>query len=83
MPSLAVINSAGTMVASNTSWGTNTSPTPTQIASIASQVGAFAHASGSADCAQVVNLTPGAYIIQISGVSGATGVALAEVYEVP
>jgi YVTN family beta-propeller protein len=79
-PSLSVFNSAGTMVASNTGWGTNSNPA--QIASVAAQVGAFAFASGSADCALVVSLPAGAYTVQVSGVSNTTGVALAEVYEV-
>jgi hypothetical protein len=69
------------MIATNTGWGTNTNPA--QIASVAAQVGAFALVSGSADSADVVNLAPGAYTIQISGVNSTTGVALAEVYEVP
>ena len=46
-------------------------------------MGAFALTSGSADSAQIVNLTAGAYTMQISGVGNTTGVALAEVYEVP
>ncbi len=79
-PSLSVFNSAGTMIASNTGWGTNSSPA--QIASIAAQVGAFPFASGSADCALMVSLPAGAYTVQISGVGNTSGVALAEVYEV-
>jgi len=79
-PSLSVL-SGQTMVASNTGWGNSASPS--QIASIASAVGAFPLPSGSADCAQVVNLTPGAYTMQISGVNNITGVALAEIYVVP
>jgi sugar lactone lactonase YvrE len=82
-PSLGVYNSAGTEIASNIGWGTSTTPAPSQIASVAAFVGAFALTANSADCAQVVNLSPGAYTIQISGVSSTTGVALAEVYEVP
>ena len=79
-PSLSVFNKAGTTIASNTGWGTN--PNAAQIASIASGVGAFALAPGSADCAQVVNLPEGSYTIQVSGVGATTGVALAEAYEV-
>jgi hypothetical protein len=80
-PSLSVINQAtGATVASNTGWGTN--PTPSQIASIAAQVGAFPFASGSADSAVIVSLPAGAYTVKISGVGNTTGVALAEVYEV-
>ena len=78
-PSLTVL-SGQTVVASNTGWGTN--PSPSQIASVAAQVGAFPLVSGSADCALIVSLAPGAYTVQISGVGNTTGVALAEVYEV-
>jgi septal ring-binding cell division protein DamX len=77
---LSVINSAGTVVASNTGWGTNANPA--QISSAAASVGAFALASGSADCAVLSSLSPGAYTVQVSGVGNSTGVALAEVYEV-
>jgi hypothetical protein len=31
----------------------------------------------------LINLAPGAYTAQVSGVAGTTGVALVEVYEVP
>jgi YVTN family beta-propeller protein len=80
-PSLSVFNNSGTVIASNTGWGT--SPNPAQIASTASSVGAFALTSASADSAQIVNLSAGAYTMQISGANNSTGVALAELYEVP
>ena len=79
-PSLSVYNSAGTAIASNTGWGTSSNPA--LIASTAASVGAFAFASGSADCALIASLPAGAYTVQVSGVNGTTGVALAEVYEV-
>jgi hypothetical protein len=79
-PILSVYNSAGTMIATNTGWGT--SPNPSQLASAASQVGAFALSPGSADCALIVSLSAGSYTVQISGVNNSTGVALAEVYEI-
>jgi hypothetical protein len=80
-PSLSVIDQAtGSTVATNTGWGTN--PNPAQIASVAAQVGAFPFASGSADCAMIVNLPAGAYTVEVAGVGSTTGVALAEVYEV-
>jgi hypothetical protein len=78
-PTLAVYDSTGAVVASNTGWGTNSNPS--QIAAVAAQVGAFALAPGSADCALVVSLPPGTYTAHVSGVGGTTGVALAEVYE--
>lgn len=80
-PSLSVTNSAGTLFASNTGWGTNSNSA--LVASAAASVGAFALTAGSADSAQIVNLSPGAYTMQVSGVGNTTGVALAEVYEVP
>jgi YVTN family beta-propeller protein len=79
-PSLSVFDSSGNVVASNTAWGTNTNPA--QVSSAAASVGAFALASGSADCALVASLPAGAYTVQVSGVGNSTGVALAEVYEV-
>lgn len=45
--------------------------------------GAFNLAFASKDSALLVTLDPGAYTAQVSGVGGATGVALVEVYEVP
>jgi YVTN family beta-propeller protein len=79
-PSLSVFDSSDTVVASNTGWGTNSNSA--QIANAAAQVGAFALAQGSADCALIARLPPGAYTVQVSGVDNSTGIALAEVYEV-
>jgi hypothetical protein len=79
-PSLRLFDSTGTVIASNSGWGTN--PNPAQIASVAAQAGAFPFASGSADCAMIVNLPAGAFTVEVSGVGNTTGVALAEVYEV-
>lgn len=74
------VYSGSTLVASNTGW----SSTNTNAASVSNadgQVGAFALPSGSADSALVGTFLPGAYTAVTSGVSGATGVALAEVYD--
>jgi len=79
-PVLSVFNSAGTMLATNTGWGNATNAAA--IASAAVQAQTFALASGSADSALLMTLPAGAYTLQISGVGGTTGVALAEVYEV-
>lgn len=47
-------------------------------------VGASAFEStASADAALLVRLGPGLYTVHVSGVNGTTGVALAEIYEVP
>jgi len=37
----------------------------------------------SADSALILNLPSGAYTAQVTGVAGATGTALLEVYELP
>jgi hypothetical protein len=39
--------------------------------------------AGSKDAALVLELEPGIYTAQISGVGDSTGVALAEIYEAP
>jgi hypothetical protein len=80
-PTLAVLDASQTSLASNTGWGTGTNPNV--IANTAANVGAFALTTGSADSAQIVNLKPGAYTVLVSGINGSTGVALAEIYEVP
>jgi hypothetical protein len=79
-PLLVVVDANQKVVASNTVWGTYTSPTSLQ--SIAQQVGAFALPVGSNDSALVANLGPGSYTVDLSGVGSTTGVGLVEVYEV-
>ncbi|HXQ82037.1 MAG TPA: protease pro-enzyme activation domain-containing protein [Opitutaceae bacterium] len=80
LPSISLYNQSSQVLASNTGWGSG--PNPSQIASVAAQVGAFALANGSADSALIANLTPGAYSVELSGVASTTGVGLIEVYEV-
>ena len=79
-PSLAVF-SGSTVLAQNAGW-TTTADT-SAITAAAQQSGAFAFAATSQDAALILNLAPGAYTAQISGVAGTTGVALVEVYELP
>ncbi len=79
-PVLSLYDSSGNLVATNTGWGT--APNAPAIANAAVSVGAFALASGSADSAVLLNLAPGAYTVQITGVGESAGVALGEVYEV-
>jgi hypothetical protein len=79
-PVLTVFDSSGTQIAANTGWGTG--PDPSQITSVGASVGAFALTAGSADSALVLTLAPGSYSMQVTGTSGTTGIALAEVYQV-
>jgi hypothetical protein len=79
-PVLTVYDSAGTVVATNTGWGTNSNTT--DIINVSSQVGAFSLPIGSADSVLLLSLQPGSYTAQVTGAKGTTGVALAEVYQV-
>jgi hypothetical protein len=62
----------------NDDWAGNT-----QISTIGSQVGAFAYASATSKDAALYNaaFNPGSYSMQVTGIGGATGVALAEIYD--
>lgn len=60
-----------------------TSPNAAQIGLTAAQVGAFSIPANSPDSAILMTLDPGSYTAQVSGVGGATRVALVEIYEVP
>lgn len=80
-PKLELFNSTGVKIAENTGW-TN-APNVAAIAAATAAAGLAPLAPGSADCAIVVTLPAGGYTAQVSGVDGATGVALVEVYEVP
>jgi hypothetical protein len=75
-PRLSLRNSAGAEIATNDNW------LPSDAAAMA-QVGAFALPAGSKDAALVITLPPGNYTVITTGVAGATGVALAEVYALP
>jgi hypothetical protein len=74
------IFSGSNLVNSNVGW----SSTPTNSSAVSTadlQVGAFALPVGSADSALVGTFAPGDYTAQISGVNGATGVGLVEIYD--
>lgn len=74
-PMLQVM-SGQTPIATNDNWGGTTA-----LANLFPQVGAFGLPSGSLDAALVFTPTDGTYTAQITDASGATGIALAEVYD--
>jgi sugar lactone lactonase YvrE len=84
-PVLTLYSSAGAIVA-NTGWSSSSIPQPPfppiPLSSIFTQVGAFPLTARSADCAMAVILAPGNYTAQVTGLNGATGVGLVEVYEI-
>lgn len=78
-PQLTLINSAGATVATNAGW--STSADAAAIVESSARAGAFAFPTGSLDAALVLNLAPGNYTAQVSGVGATSGIALVEVYE--
>ena len=72
------VYSGTTVIASNDNWDSTATPLATQTAA-----GAFQLAPGSRDAVLIVNLAPGSYTAQVSGVGNTTGVALVEIYELP
>jgi hypothetical protein len=69
-----------TPLVSNDNWGDASDPEA--LASAAATSGGFDLKQGSKDSAMLIYLAPGNYTAQVSGVDGATGIALVEVYEV-
>ncbi len=70
-----------TLVRENDNWEVGNDAA--QVTEIATKVGAFALTAGSKDAVILINLPPGTYTTQLTGVGTTTGLALVEVYEVP
>ncbi len=78
-PQLALFNASSVRIAENDNWGGSAA-----LTAVFDSVGAFRLSpAASRDAALVLTLAPGNYTVQVSGVGGATGTALVEVYEVP
>ena len=78
-PQIAVVSN-GTQVLTNDNWSTDTANAAV-VRAAATSVGAFPFAEGSKDAAVVVTLPPGSGSILVTGVGGATGEAIVEVYD--
>ncbi len=70
--------SGPTLLDANDNWGGSAS-----LVTAFTQVGSFALELGSRDSALLATLQPGNYTAQVSGVAGASGIVLVEIYEVP
>lgn len=70
-------------VAENDNWSQPVGPAAdaAQLAATFAAAGAFALEPGSRDAALLLNLPPGSYTLQVSGVNATTGTALVEVYD--
>jgi len=75
-PVLTLQATSGAMLASAAAWGGQP-----QLADIFADVGAFSLASTSQDAALDTTLAPGPYSVQLSGASGDSGTAMAEIYD--
>lgn len=75
---LTLFDPTGKAIATNAGWGGDAT-----LGAVFTRVGAFALPANSADTAIVATLPPGPYTAQVSGLNGATGVGLIEVYDVP
>ncbi len=72
--------SGNTLVAANDNWRSDGPAAATTLQDAGRAVGAFDLASAN-DAALLVTLRAGSYSLHVRGVSGQTGVALAEIYE--
>lgn len=77
-PALTLRDQAGRSLGANAGWGSGDAEA---MRLAAQQAGAFPFAAGSTDAALLVTLDPGNYTAEVSGVSGAAGVALVEAYD--
>jgi hypothetical protein len=82
-PQIAVHDGAGRVVAENDDWSALGAAEFAALIAATARVGAFPLVAGSGDAALLRSLPPGAYTVQVSGVGGATGISLVEVYQVP
>jgi hypothetical protein len=78
---LGLFDSSSTQVGANIGWSSGSASQTAGLTSAFSQVGAFPLPVGSLDSALFKTLVAGAYSAQVAGVSGATGVGLAEIYD--
>jgi hypothetical protein len=76
-PELQVLSGA-VVIAANDNWNNDT-----RVAEAAIRAGAFPLLLNNRDAAAIVTLNPGDYSLVVSGVGVTTGVALAEIYEIP
>ncbi len=75
-PQLVLTNASGATVTANDNWGGDPA-----ISAVAGRVGAFNLSPGSRDAVMLVTVGPGTYTATLTGVGGATGVTLFEIYD--
>lgn len=79
-PAIAVVRAGDAVqIASNDDW--ESFGNAESLAAIFQTVGAFALERGSKDAVALIELAPGAYTMQVSGVGDSAGISLVEVYD--
>ncbi len=79
-PSLSVLDSVGTVLASNTAWETNSNAA--QISETLAQIGAPVLPPNSADAAVMLSIPEGKYTVLVKGADGTSGIVQEEIREV-
>lgn len=79
---LQLFDSGGNVLYTNSGWSSGTAANTQALQGAFGATGAFSLPVGSMDSALLVSLPPGNYSAEVSGVNGAAGTGLAEVYEV-
>jgi uncharacterized delta-60 repeat protein len=89
-PIVGVYDQVGHLIAQNDNWVTPRTVDASQpavdaatVSAATTTIGTFTLDPASKDSAVVITLPPGLYTVQVGGVNGVTGSALAEVYELP
>lgn len=82
-PKIEVFDRTGRKVAENDNWSSRGMPETTVLTEAAAKAGAFPLAKESKDAALLIVLPPGSYSIHATGVGGASGTTLVELYDVP
>ena len=88
-PTISVYDGTGRLIATNDDWnvssvaGVTNADYAAALTSANTSVGAFGLDAGSKDASLVIRLPAGAYSVQVTGVNGAAGAAMIEVYELP
>lgn len=71
-----------TLVAANQGWDSSGNASRAPLNTAAAAVGAFTLANNSLDSALLLSLAPGTYTARLTGIGGAVGEAMAEIYDV-
>ncbi|HZZ58734.1 MAG TPA: hypothetical protein VFE31_12960 [Opitutaceae bacterium] len=79
---LQIFDAGGNVLYANNGWSGGTATNTSALQAAFSSTGAFPLPVGSLDSALLVSLPPGSYTAEVSGMNGAAGTGLAEVYEV-